>query len=50
MQEAADETAGTAERRTTSKRAPKGDRTGGAPVSPTGVPKADHVAEQNGDD
>jgi hypothetical protein len=50
MQEAADETAGTAERRTTAKRAHKGDRTGGAPVSPTGVPKADHVAEPNGDD
>jgi hypothetical protein len=50
MQHAADETTGTAERRTSSKRAPKGDRTGGAPVSPTGVPKADHVAEQNGDD
>jgi len=50
MQHAADETAGTAERRTTAKRAHKGDRTGGAPVSPTGVPKADHVAEQNGDD
>jgi BON domain-containing protein len=50
MQQAADETTGIAERRTAAKRAPKGDRTGGAPVSPTGVPKADHVAEQNGDD
>jgi hypothetical protein len=25
----------------------KGDRTGGSPVSPTGVPKADHVADQS---
>ncbi len=50
MQHAADETTGIAERRTTTKRAHKGDRTGGAPVSPTGVPKADHVADQNGDD
>ncbi len=36
----------TAERRT---KAPKGrgDRTGGAPISPTGVPKSDHVAQPN---
>jgi len=47
LQQAADETAGTAERRASTKRAPKGDRTGGAPVAPTGVPKADHVADQN---
>jgi hypothetical protein len=33
-----------AERRARSKRAVKGDRTGGSPVAPTGVPKADHVA------
>ena len=36
----------TAERRGRGKKArPQGDRTGGAPVAPTGVPKADHVAE-----
>jgi len=50
MQHAADETTGIAERRTASKRAHKGDRTGGAPVSPTGVPKADHVTDPNGAD
>lgn len=32
-----------AERRTREKKAVKGDRTGGAPVAPGGVPKADHV-------
>ena len=43
---AADDIGGMAERRATSKRASRatGDRTGGAPVAPTGVPKADHVA------
>jgi hypothetical protein len=40
----ADETEGVAERRSRSKRAARGDRTGGAPVAPTGVPKGDHVA------
>jgi hypothetical protein len=24
---------------------PKGDRTGGSPVAPSGVPKGDHVAD-----
>jgi hypothetical protein len=41
---AADDIEGTAERRTRTKRAVRGDRTGGAPVAPTGVPKGDHVA------
>jgi hypothetical protein len=41
---AADETEGIAERRRSHKRAVRGDRTGGAPVAPTGVPKGDHVA------
>src|SRR3954452_9032634 len=45
LAQAADETAGTAERRASTKRAPKGDRTGGSPVSPTGVLKGDHVAD-----
>ena len=33
-----------AERRVREKKVVKGDRTGGSPVAPTGVPKADHVA------
>lgn len=44
IRHAADDTAGLAERRQRAKKAVKGDRTGGAPVAPTGVPKADHVA------
>jgi hypothetical protein len=45
MKNAADDTEGLAERRTKAKKStPKGDRTGGSPVAPTGVPKADHVA------
>jgi hypothetical protein len=45
LRNAAEETEGIAERRRSStKRAPRGDRTGGSPVAPTGVPKADHVA------
>jgi hypothetical protein len=42
---AADDTEGLAERRRAAKKAARGDRTGGAPVAPTGVPKADHVAQ-----
>lgn len=42
---AADDVEGIAERRKSGKPEPKGDRTGGAPLAPTGVPKADHVAE-----
>jgi len=38
-------TEGIAERRRSAKKTPKGDRTGGSPISPTGVPKADHVAD-----
>jgi hypothetical protein len=45
MKNAADDAEGIAERRSRSKKAsPKGDRTGGSPVAPTGVPKGDHVA------
>lgn len=45
MKNAADDTEGLAERRSRAKKsAQKGDRTGGAPVAPTGVPKGDHVA------
>ena len=42
---AADDTAGLAERRRREKKAMKGDRTGGSPIAPTGVPKADHVVD-----
>ncbi len=34
-----------AERRVREKKAVKGDRTGGSPVAPSGVPKADHVVD-----
>ncbi|HEX7020882.1 MAG TPA: BON domain-containing protein [Gemmatimonadaceae bacterium] len=44
MRNAADDMEGMAERRRASKRAQKGDRTGGSPVAPSGVPKGDHVA------
>jgi hypothetical protein len=44
MRNAADDVEGLAERRSRTKKAARGDRTGGSPVAPTGVPKADHVA------
>ena len=43
LRNAADDTDRLAERRSRAKRAIRGDRTGGAPVAPAGVPKADHV-------
>ena len=43
--EAVDDVEGMAERRRREKKAVKGDRTGGSPIAPTGVPKADHVAK-----
>lgn len=42
---AAEETSGIAERRHREKKQVKGDRTGGSPIAPTGVPKGDHVAD-----
>jgi len=46
LRNAAEETEGIAERRrAATKKTPRGDRTGGSPVAPTGVPKADHVAQ-----
>ncbi|MFN2635731.1 MAG: BON domain-containing protein [Gemmatimonadaceae bacterium] len=42
---AADEIQDTAERRKSTKKAARGGRTDGSPVAPTGVPKADHVAD-----
>jgi hypothetical protein len=42
--EPVDDIEGIAERRRREKKAMKGDRTGGSPISPTGVPKGDHVA------
>ena len=45
IRDAAGDVEGTAERRRSSKKSPRGDRTGGSPISPSGVPKADHVAD-----
>jgi BON domain-containing protein len=42
---AAEEIPDTAERRTKTKKVARGGRTDGSPVAPTGVPKADHVAD-----
>jgi hypothetical protein len=42
---AADDIDGLAERRHREKKPVKGDRTGGSPIAPTGVPKGDHVAK-----
>lgn len=48
LDEAVDDIAGFAEaKKPPAKRGKKGDRTGGSAVAPTGVPKADHVAEPN---
>jgi hypothetical protein len=44
LRQAADDTGSVAERRRRSAKPVRGDRTGGSPVAPTGVPKADHVA------
>lgn len=45
LRNAADDVEGLAERRSrAAKKSVRGDRTGGSPVSPSGVPKADHVA------
>jgi hypothetical protein len=44
VRNAADDATGVAERRSRVKRSVRGDRTGGSPVAPTGVPKGDHVA------
>ena len=45
IRQAADDTEPSAGRgRKTASRSVRGDRTGGAPVAPTGVPKGDHVA------
>lgn len=45
IEQAAGDTSGIAERRIREKKVVKGDRTGGSPIAPTGVPKADHVAK-----
>jgi hypothetical protein len=44
IRHAADDTEVSPRRKTASRSSVRGDRTGGAPVAPTGVPKADHVA------
>ncbi|MGI9077969.1 MAG: BON domain-containing protein [Gemmatimonadaceae bacterium] len=46
IRNAAEPTSGIAERRERAKKKTRGDRTGGSAVSPSGVPKADHVADQ----
>ncbi|MEP7002593.1 MAG: BON domain-containing protein [bacterium] len=47
VREAADDIdAIAAERRVREKKAPKGDHTGGSPIAPSGVPKADHVVRE----
>lgn len=43
LKDAADDTEGLADRRARAKKAARGDRAGGSPVAPGGVPKADHV-------
>jgi BON domain len=45
IREAAGDVGEVAERPRGGKRKVKGDRTGGSPIAPTGVPKADHVAD-----
>lgn len=47
LRNAADDTEGLAERRRRAKQPVRGDRTGGSPVAPTGVPKADHVVPES---
>lgn len=44
IRDSADDVEGLAERRARAKKSARGDRAGGSPVSPSGVPKADHVA------
>ncbi|HKO15212.1 MAG TPA: BON domain-containing protein [Gemmatimonadaceae bacterium] len=44
LDSAAEDVEAIAERRRSTKRAARADRTGGGPVAPTGVPKGDHVA------
>jgi hypothetical protein len=45
IRESAGDTEGLSERRRSTKRSARGDRTGGSAISPSGVPKADHVAD-----
>jgi hypothetical protein len=48
LEQAADETPERGMRRTNSRKARRGGRTDGSPIAPTGVPKADHVADPLG--
>jgi BON domain len=45
LRNSAEDLPSSGERRRGGKRPSKGDRTSGGPIAPTGVPKADHVAE-----
>jgi hypothetical protein len=44
IRNSADDIGGSADRRARAKNVVRGDRSSGGPVAPTGVPKADHVA------
>ena len=48
LDQAADDTPDTGVRRSTTRKARRGGRADGSPVAPTGVPKADHVADPVG--
>lgn len=48
LEEAADDTPDRGVRRSTARKARRGGRADGSPVAPTGVPKADHVADPLG--
>jgi hypothetical protein len=48
LEQAADDTPDRGVRRSNSRKARRGGRTDGSPIAPTGVPKADHVADPLG--
>jgi hypothetical protein len=48
IEQAADDTPDRGVRRTNARKARRGGRTDGSPIAPTGVPKADHVADPLG--
>jgi hypothetical protein len=50
LEQAAEDTPGRGVRRSNSRKARRGGRADGSPIAPTGVPKADHVADPLGAD
>ena len=50
LEQAAEDTPERGVRRTSSRKARRGGRADGSPIAPTGVPKADHVADPLGAD